>query len=139
MGIRFFNSKESFEAKARETKTRKLSIDKNGVVLVSVKNIEWMGVKDAVLVGIEEGHKFEGFENTKFYLMPSTVEDERSFILDYLSKDYYHIHLKRVLDEIGWNIGENDYASYNIIKQEDNLFCLVPKDMKKSFKRKKRK
>lgn len=44
------------------------------------------------------------------------------------------IYLRDVLSSLGWDIGDNQYAVYDIvkIKDEDGVFCLVPREIKKS-------
>lgn len=91
---------------------------------ISVDNLNWMGVTDAVVIGLEEGKIFEGVENTVFYLAASDVEDERSFKVNNLGVKYKRIYLKDLLDYLGWDIGENSYAVYDIIKEDSNLFRL---------------
>lgn len=91
---------------------------------ISVDNLNWMGVTDAVVIGLEEGKIFEGVENTVFYLAASDVEDERSFKVNNLGVKYKRVYLKDLLDYLGWDIGENSYAVYDIIKEDSNLFRL---------------
>ena len=79
MKVDFFNSKDFLGSKTKESKIRKLSISKSKIMTISVDNLNWMGVTDAVVIGLEEGKIFEGVENTVFYLAASDVEDERSF------------------------------------------------------------
>ena len=79
MKVDFFNSKDFLGSKTKESKIRKLSISKSKIMTISVDNLNWMGVTDAVVIGLEEGKAFEGVENTVFYLAASDVEDERSF------------------------------------------------------------
>lgn len=99
---------------------------------ISVDNLNWMGVTDAVVIGLEEGKIFEGVENTAFYLAASDVEDERSFKVNNLGVKYKRIYLKDLLDYLGWDIGENSYAVYDIIKEDSNLFRLQLRVIKKS-------
>lgn len=76
MKVDFFNSKDFLGSKTKESKIRKLSISKSKIMTISVYNLNWMGVTDAVVIGLEEGKIFEGVENTVFYLAASDVEDE---------------------------------------------------------------
>lgn len=121
---RFFNSKDFLGSKTKESKIRKLSISKSKIMTISVDNLNWMGVTDAVVIGLEEGKAFEGVENTVFYLAASDVEDERSFKVNNLGVKYKRVYLKDLLDYLGWDIGENSYAVYDIIKEDSNLFRL---------------
>lgn len=121
---RFFNSNDFLGSKTKESKIRKLSISKSKIMTISVDNLNWMGVTDAVVIGLEEGKIFEGVENTVFYLAASDVEDERSFKVNNLGVKYKRIYLKDLLDYLGWDIGENSYAVYDIIKEDSNLFRL---------------
>lgn len=81
---------------------------------------------------LEEGKIFEGVENTVFYLAASDVEDERSFKVNNLGVKYKRVYLKDLLDYLGWDIGENSYAVYDIIKEDSNLFRLQLRVIKKS-------
>ena len=47
---------------------------------------------------------------------------------------YRRIYLRDVLSSLGWDIGDNQYAVYDIVKvkDEDGVFCLVPREIKKS-------
>lgn len=132
MKVDFFNSKDFFGSKTKESKIRKLSISKSKIMTISVDNLNWMGVTDAVVIGLEEGKAFEGVENTVFYLAASDVEDERSFKVNNLGVKYKRVYLKDLLDYLGWDIGENSYAVYDIIKEDSNLFCLQLRVIKKS-------
>ena len=101
---------------------------------ISVDNLKWMGVEDAVLVGMEEGAEFKGVLDSNLYIAPSKVEDERSFLLNKQGEKYRRIYLRDVLSSLGWDIGDNQYAVYDIVKvkDEDGVFCLVPREIKKS-------
>ena len=129
MKVDFFNSKDFLGSKTKESKIRKLSISKSKIMTISVYNLNWMGVTDAVVIGLEEG---KIFENTVFYLAASDVEDERSFKVNNLGVKYKRIYLKDLLDYLGWDIGENSYAVYDIIKEDSNLFRLQLRVIKKS-------
>lgn len=132
MKVDFFNSKGFLGSKTKESKIRKLSISKSKIMTISVDNLNWMGVTDAVVIGLEEGKAFEGVENTVFYLAASDVEDERSFKVNNLGVKYKRVYLKDLLDYLGWDIGENSYAVYDIIKEDSNLFRLQFRAIKKS-------
>ncbi len=132
MKVDFFNSTDFLGSKTKESKIRKLSISKSKIMTISVDNLNWMGVTDAVVIGLEEGKIFEGVENTVFYLAASDVEDERSFKVNNLGVKYKRIYLKDLLDYLGWDIGENSYAVYDIIKEDSNLFRLQLRVIKKS-------
>ena len=95
-------------------------------------NLNWMGVTDRLLSGLEEGEwHLNGVENTVFYLAASDVEDERSFKVNNLGVKYKRVYLKDLLDYLGWDIGENSYAVYDIIKEDSNLFRLQLRVIKK--------
>ena len=132
MKVDFFYSKDFLGSKTKESKIRKLSISKSKIMTISVYNLNWMGVTDAVVIGLEEGKVFEGVENTVFYLSASDVEDERSFKVNNLGVKYKRVYLKDLLDYLGWDIGENSYAVYDIIKEDSNLFRLKLRVIKKS-------
>lgn len=132
MKVDFFNSTDFLRSKTKESKIRKLSISKSKIMTISVDNLNWMGVTDAVVIGLEEGKIFEGVENTAFYLAASDVEDERSFKVNNLGVKYKRIYLKDLLDYLGWDIGENSYAVYDIIKEDSNLFRLQFRVIKNS-------
>lgn len=132
MKVDFFYSKDFLGSKTKESKIRKLSISKSKIMTISVDNLNWMGVTDAVVIGLEEGKAFEGVENTVFYLAASDVEDERSFKVNNLGVKYKRVYLKDLLDYLGWDIGENSYAVYDIIKEDSNLFRLQLRVIKKS-------
>lgn len=48
MKVDFFNSKDFLGSKTKESKIRKLSISKSKIMTISVDNLNWMGVTDAV-------------------------------------------------------------------------------------------
>lgn len=51
MKVDFFNSKDFLGSKTKESKIRKLSISKSKIMTISVDNLNWMGVTDAVVIG----------------------------------------------------------------------------------------
>ena len=126
MKINFLSSKVYVGSKTKEAKIRKLSISKDRIMTISVDNLKWMG--------IEEGAEFKGVLDSNLYIAPSKVEDERSFLLNKQGEKYRRIYLRDVLSSLGWDIGDNQYAVYDIvkIKDEDGVFCLVPREIKKS-------
>lgn len=134
MKINFLSSKTYLGSKTKEAKIRKLSISKDRIMTVSVDNLKWMGIEDAVLIGMEEGAEFRGVLDSNLYIAPSKVEDERSFLVNKLGVKYRCIYLRDVLSSLGWDIGDNQYAVYDIvkIKDEDGVFCLVPREIKKN-------
>ncbi len=132
MKIDFFYSKDFLGSKTKESKVRKLSISRDKIMTISVDNLEWMGVKDAIIIGMEEGKVFEGVEDTKFYIAPSSEEDERSFKLNKLGVKYKRVYINDLLSYLGWDIGDNAYAVYDIVKKDNGLFCLKFRVIKKS-------
>lgn len=58
MKVDFFNSKDFLGSKTKESKIRKLSISKSKIMTISVDNLNWMGVTDAVVIGLEEGSRY---------------------------------------------------------------------------------
>lgn len=132
MKINFLSSKVYAGSKTKEAKIRKLSISKDRIMTISVDNLKWMGIEDAVLIGMEEGAEFKGVLDSNLYIAPSKVEDERSFKVNNLGVKYKRIYLKCLLDYLGWDIGENSYAVYDIIKEDSNLFRLQLRVIKKS-------
>lgn len=134
MKINFLSSKVYVGSKTKEAKIRKLSISKDRIMTISVDNLKWMGIEDAVLIGMEEGAEFKGVLDSDLYIAPSKVEDERSFLLNKQGEKYRRIYLRDVLSSLGWDIGDNQYVVYDIVKirDEDGVFCLVPREIKKS-------
>ena len=126
MKINFLSSKTYVGSKTKEAKIRKLSISKDRIMTISVDNLKWMGM--------EEGAEFKGVLDSNLYIAPSKVEDERSFLLNKQGEKYRRIYLRDVLSSLGWDIGDNQYAVYDIVKvkDEDGVFCLVPREIKKS-------
>ena len=55
MKINFLSSKTYVGSKTKEAKIRKLSISKDRIMTISVDNLKWMGIEDAVIIGMEEG------------------------------------------------------------------------------------
>ena len=123
MKINFLSSKTYVGSKTKEAKIRKLSISKDRIMTISVDNLKWMGIEDAVIIGMEEGAEFKGVLDSNLYIAPSKVEDERSFLLNKQGEKYRRIYLRDV-----------QYAVYDIVKvkDEDGVFCLVPREIKKS-------
>lgn len=68
---------------------------------ISVDNLKWMGIEDAVLIGMEEGAEFKGVLDSNLYIAPSKVEDERSFLLNKQGEKYRRIYLRDVLSSLG--------------------------------------
>lgn len=134
MKINFLSSKTYLGSKTKEAKIRKLSISKDRIMTVSVDNLKWMGIEDAVLIGMEEGTEFKGVLDSNLYIAPSKVDDDRSFLVNKLGVKYRRIYLRDVLSSLGWDIGDNQYAVYDIVKvkDEDGVFCLVPREIKKN-------
>lgn len=134
MKINFLSSKTYLGSKTKEAKIRKLSISKDRIMTVSVDNLKWMGIEDAVLIGMEEGTEFKGVLDSNLYIAPSKVNDDRSFLVNKLGVKYRRIYLRDVLSSLGWDIGDNQYAVYDIVKvkDEDGVFCLVPREIKKN-------
>lgn len=52
MKINFLSSKVYVGSKTKEAKIRNLSISKDRIMTISVDNLKWMGIEDAVLSGL---------------------------------------------------------------------------------------